>query len=40
MCFMSNKINYSEIFNKIDKFYNNINLIKIGIVNKMECYFT
>ena len=33
MHLMSNKINFNKIF---DKFYNNINVIKIGIVSTIE----
>ena len=33
---MSNEINFSEILNKFDEFYNDINVIKIGIVNKID----
>ena len=36
MYFMLNKINFSKIFDKFDKFYNNINMIKIRIINKIN----
>ena len=28
MCFKSNKLNSNKIFDKLNKFYNNINIIK------------
>ena len=31
---MLNKIKFNKFFNKFDKFYNNINVIKIKIINK------
>ena len=36
MYFMTNKINFNEIFNKFDKFYNNLHIIKIKIINKIK----
>ena len=36
---MLNKMNFSEILNKFDEFYNDINVIKIKIVNKMKFSF-
>ena len=33
---MSNKMNYNEIFNKFNRFYNDKNIIKIIIINKIK----
>ena len=36
MCFMSIEINFCEIFDKFNGFQNDINVIKILIINKMK----
>ena len=36
MYLMLNEINFSEILDKFNIFHNDINIIKIGIVNKMK----
>ena len=36
MCFISNETNFNEILNKFDRFYNDKNIIKIRIINKMR----
>ena len=36
MYFKSTKMNFNKIFNKIDKFYNDIKIIKLKITNKMN----
>ena len=36
MCFKLNEINPSETFDKLEKFDNNINIIKIENVNKIK----
>ena len=33
---MSNEMNFNEIFNKFDWFYNDKNLIKIKIINEIK----
>ena len=35
MYFMSNKMNFNKILDKFDKFHNDINIIKIIIINKI-----
>ena len=35
MCFTSNKTKLNEIFDKFKEFYNDINVIKIKIINKI-----
>ena len=36
MCFISNEINFNNFFNKINKIHNDINKIKIKIINKIK----
>ena len=36
MYFRSNKINSNKIYDKYDRFYNDTNIIKIKIINKMK----
>ena len=35
---MLNKMNLSKIFNKFDRFYKNINIIKVKIINKINSF--
>ena len=39
MYFRLNKINFSEFYDKFVKFYNDTNIIKIKIINKMKYFF-
>ena len=39
MCFISNEMHFNEIFDKFNEFYNDINVIKIRIVNEMKSSF-
>ena len=36
MYFRSNEINSNEIYDKFDRFHNDINIIKISIVNQIK----
>ena len=36
MYFTLNEMNFSKIFNKINEFYDHINIIKKEIINKMK----
>ena len=39
-CFRPNKINFSKILNKFDKFYNDANVIKTIMINKIKLLLT
>ena len=36
MCFKSSEMNYSEILKIFENFHNNINIIKIKIINEIK----